>query len=150
MSNSDDDGMEGRLPHWFVPGAVHFVTWRCHRESRAVNGPERQLVLDTVRRFDGVRYHLSAVVVMNDHAHALVVPIAPENLKDTVEDWKSISAKDINRLRRCDGVEVWQAESFDRVMRNARETEVKLKYIANNPWKRWPFLREYPWLWSSG
>jgi REP-associated tyrosine transposase len=44
---------------------------------------------------------------------------------------------------------VWQDESFDRIVRNEGELEQKFNYILGNPWKRWPSLDRYPWVWPS-
>ena len=41
---------------------------------------------------------------------------------------------------------MWQDESFDRIIRDEKEYSEKLKYIQNNPYKRWPELSEYDWL----
>jgi hypothetical protein len=42
---------------------------------------------------------------------------------------------------------VWQDEYFDRIMRNDRELLQTAEYIITNPWKRWPEIKEYPWVW---
>jgi hypothetical protein len=36
------------------------------------------------------------------------------------------------------------------VVRNEEELREKAEYIVGNPWKRWPFVRSYPWVWEAG
>lgn len=43
---------------------------------------------------------------------------------------------------------VWQEESFDRVVRDARGLVETLKYILDNPRRRWPGPAEYRWAWT--
>ncbi len=43
--------------------------------------------------------------------------------------------------------QVWQHEYFDRIVRNDNELVEKLNYIVRNPWKRWPDVDEYRWVW---
>jgi hypothetical protein len=35
------------------------------------------------------------------------------------------------------------------IVRNAGELEQKFNYILGNPWKRWPSLDRYAWVWPS-
>lgn len=42
---------------------------------------------------------------------------------------------------------VWQDEYFDRIVRDENEFVQKLHYIIGKPWKRWPEMREYVWVW---
>jgi hypothetical protein len=45
--------------------------------------------------------------------------------------------------------QVWQHEYFDRIVRDEKEFGQKLHYIVLNPWKRWPDIQHYPWLWPA-
>ena len=62
--------------------------------------------------------------------------------------WKSFTAHHIKSLSGRIG-SIWQDESFDRIIRDERELVEKLAYIQGNPQKRWPEIRDYPWLWIS-
>ncbi|MFH1095530.1 MAG: hypothetical protein V1728_04900, partial [Candidatus Micrarchaeota archaeon] len=42
---------------------------------------------------------------------------------------------------------VWQEEYFDRIVRDVVELQEKAEYIGRNPWKRWPDLDSYRWVW---
>ncbi len=45
---------------------------------------------------------------------------------------------------------IWQAEYFDRIIRDDTEFFEKARYIMNNPIKRWPEIEEYKWVWVKG
>ncbi len=134
-----------RLPHWRSLGATYFVTWRLHTGQRDLIDQERDLVVAAMRRFDRTRYDLLAFVVMNDHVHAVVTPLGRYRLQDIVHSWKSFTA---NRLQRSSdrAAQVWQHESFDRVIRDDAELIEKTEYVLGNPQKRWPNIGAYPWV----
>ena len=139
---------ERRLPHWRLHGATYFVTWRRAEGQPDLTPEERTHVVAALRHFDGERYTLTAFVVMNDHTHALVAPEPNFRLQDLVHSWKSFTAHTLRRGGRQ--APVWQDEYFHRIVRNETELAEKARYILNNPWRRWPDLKEYPWVWSQG
>src|SRR6266478_3243333 len=93
---------------------------------------ERDAVVGSLKFFDRERYHLFAYVVMNDHVHLLFSILEDHSLVQTIHSWKSFT---VNRLQRerGRGGRIWQPEYFDRVMRNEREFEETINYIARNP-----------------
>ncbi len=101
--------------------------------------------MTAIRHFEGQRYDLVAFVVMNDHVHALVRPIGDRRLEDIVHSLRSYSAHEIARGR--GGGRIWQDEYFDRAVRDENETNEKIAYILNNPFKRWPEIDSYEWVW---
>lgn len=138
-----------RLPHWRLEGATYFVTWRLHRVQRPLDPEERDHVVATIRHFDSTRYALSAFVVMDDHVHVVVTPSQGVELERIVHSWKSHTAWRLQRECARSGP-VWQDEYYDRVLRNEAEVLQKIRYILNNPGRRWPGFWPYPWLWARG
>jgi REP element-mobilizing transposase RayT len=136
------------LPHWRQDGAVYFVTWRLHLKQAALSNQERDLVLDAIRHFDGERYAILIAVVMDDHVHVLVYPREGIALESLCHTWKSFTANQLQRKFQRQGA-VWQKESFDRIPRQEREIREKATYILNNPFKRWPEIKEYKWLYPQ-
>ena len=65
-----------------------------------------------------------------------VKPKPRHGLPEIVRAFKSFSAKRINRLRRTDGVPVWQRNYYEHIIRNEREMDNIAKYIKTNP-LRW-------------
>jgi len=151
-----------RLPHWQSPGEVYFITFRTTDEC-ALRPQERDIALAACRFWDGKKIELFAVVVMPDHVHLLVQPkpvkddprgLYPSgfyDLSEILHSIKSFSAHEIGKLRGQKG-ELWQHESYDRIVRDDAEFEEKLTYISNNAvmkkLAREP--EEYPWLCYRG
>ena len=71
-------------------------------------------------------------VIMPNHVHALVQPLAQESLTRIVHGWKSYTA---NQLQRSGGIKgpMWQEESFDRIVRHENELRRFHHYILSNP-----------------
>ncbi|MGH7214234.1 MAG: thiamine phosphate synthase [Tepidisphaeraceae bacterium] len=124
---------ERKLPHWTVEGSTYFITFR------VLNGElqphERKLVLNHILSGDGPFYRLDAAVVMPDHTHLLLEPAPGYDLARILKGTKGVSARLVNGQRHVRG-QLWQDESFDRIMRDHAEYEEKLLYIINNPAKR--------------
>ncbi|MBV8054595.1 MAG: transposase [Deltaproteobacteria bacterium] len=134
------------LPHWRQAQALYFVTWRFARGQRELDSSERDLVAAAIMSFQGQRYELAAYVVMDDHVHALVTPLSGYDLASILHSWKSFTARQMQRNHKRYG-RVWQDEYFDRIVRNDKEFVQKLDYIIGNPWKRWPEMGQYRWVW---
>ena len=85
---------------------------------------------------------------MNNHVHVVVEPAAGHRLEAIVQAWKSYTAhllcKETARKS-----PLWLDEYFDRVLRSEMELTEKLEYIHDNPWRRWPELEAYPWVWLA-
>jgi len=132
-------------PHWRADGAVYFVTWRLRSGVAPLTVLERDQIAQVLRYFDGDRFELFAYVVMNDHVHVLVRPRRDVALERTVHSWKSYSTAVLN----CGGRagKVWQRECYDHVIRGNKDFNQKLGYIMANPYRRWPGIENYPWVW---
>ena len=134
------------MPHWRLNGSIYFVTWRLHKSQVRLAPAEREIIVSTLRHFDGNRFELLAYVVMPDHVHVLVRPFEGYLLHELVHSWKSHTA---NRLQRIGGRKgrIWQEDYFDRIMRDEPEFIEKAQYIINNPLKIELQTEEYPWVW---
>ena len=102
-----------------------------------------------IESFEGSRYQLYAFVVMNDHVHVLIRPHPNHSLESILHSWKSFTANRMQRESLRTG-RLWQDEYFDRAVRDRKEFEEKRDYILTNPFKRWPKIESYAWVWSSG
>ena len=89
-------------------------------------------VYGALRHFDGERYALGAHVVMPNHVHAVVSPLADVGLSEILHSWKSYSAKRVNVLLGRRGA-LWQKESFDHIVRSAEQLARINDYIRKNP-----------------
>jgi putative transposase len=133
-----------RLPHWRQRNAIYFVTWRLYKLQAPLSPDERTTIVNALAFFNHDRYVLLCYVVMDDHIHVMLRPIT-HNLSQIMHTWKSFTA---NRLHLEFERErhVWQDESFDRVIRNQDELINTMKYIYDNPKKRWPEVEIYDWV----
>jgi putative transposase len=107
MKTSDLTTYRRKLPHWRMEGCIYFVTWRLAKNQPAVHPEKRTIVENAVKYFDSRRYELLAYVVMDDHAHVLVLPLANYSLQQILHSWKSFTAKEMRRTRKR-SIPVWQ------------------------------------------
>jgi REP element-mobilizing transposase RayT len=141
-----------KLPHYQKPGRALFITFRKNtREPFSYEA--RDAVLQHCLFDHGRRYELHAVVVMPEHVHLLLTPLAnekgwPYGLPLILKQLKGTSARSVNKLSGSWGP-VWQDESFDHVPRSHGSFEDKLEYIRQNPVTRGLVKRpeDYKWLW---
>lgn len=105
------------------------------------------IVKDTLSFYDAKRYRLYAWVIMPNHVHLIVETISPHTLSSVIKDWKSFSAKVINRQLNREG-QVWPEGYWDRYIRNATHYKNTYEYIINNPVKAGlvQHPEDWPWL----
>ena len=111
--------------------------------------PQRQLVEETIRQHCTIRnWHLHAVNARTNHVHVVVeVPIG-QPLGDIVRSWKTFTARLANiRLGRSGPS--WEADYFDRYMRNEQHLAQTIEYVENNPVKAGLARLPADWIWSS-
>ncbi len=107
-----------------------------------------QIVADALAYFDGQRYSLRAWVIMPNHVHAMITPLAPATLSSIGHSWKSFTAKRVNKRLGLSGA-FWQKENFDRVMRDQDEVLATKAYIEANPVAAGLCRENAEWPWSS-
>ncbi len=88
-------------------------------------------VENAMRHFRGERYSLGEYVVMPNHVHGLVTPVTGWDLSDILHSWKSFTANKINRAVGRQG-QLWQEETFDRIVRDEEELAAYERYIRGN------------------
>jgi REP element-mobilizing transposase RayT len=138
------------VPHYRIDsdGTVYFVPWHLALTQCVLSGNERDVVAEALRFWDGRNCELLAFVVIDNHVHLLVVPTAPTRLEQLLHSWKSFTAhRLVGEYRRTPPI--WVQESYDRVVRNDREFEESIRYILENPQKRWPEQVDYRWVWPK-
>jgi REP element-mobilizing transposase RayT len=93
---------------------------------------------------------------MPDHVHMIFTPLvdfgAMEvcSLAGIMDAIKGASAHRVNKALIRQG-RLWQAESFDHVLRSSENLDAKIIYVLENP-VRAGLVREwmdYPWLWRK-
>ena len=107
-----------------------------------------ELVENAFLHFHEARYDLLAWVVMPNHVHVLVQPHDEWSVSAIVHTWKSFTAHAANRLLNRSGP-FWQADYFDRFIRDEEHFRSTLTYIEDNPVKARLCAHPADWPWGS-
>jgi len=104
---------------------------------------------------------LDVYVIMPNHFHGIIIisngrgtlQCAPTNeqfgkpvsnsIPNIIRLFKSTATKQINQIRQTPGMELWQRNYYEHVIRNEDEFNQVREYIINNP-LQWQFDRENP------
>jgi len=124
------------LPHWELIGSTYFITV-CVDSSlgKPFFDPLLAKTLITyLHRDDKQKYLLYAYVIMPDHLHIIIKPLAEFSLPEIMQRLKGGSAYSINKLLNRTG-KFWQKESFDHLIRDGLGLREKWDYIKENPVK---------------
>ena len=113
------------------------------------------MVKDAILFWHPKKWRAHVLTVMPDHAHVLALPLisGPNewySLSGIMHSIKGHSARQINVLRERQG-KLWQAETYDRIVRDEAEFGEKAQYILTNALKRGLVVdpREYDGLWCE-
>ncbi len=92
-------------------------------------------------------YALHAWVVMPNHVHLLMTPNV--SLPGIMKRLKGTTAREANRRLGREGTPFWQHESYDRLVRDAREFGNIERYILQNPVRAGLAVAPEKFRWSS-
>jgi REP element-mobilizing transposase RayT len=92
------------------------------------------VVARALHHFDGTRYDLGSYVLMPNHVHGIVRPLTPNTqpLERILQSWKRFTSRQLHRASGACG-NLWQEESFDRIIRDAEHLYRAIQYIGRNP-----------------
>jgi len=144
-----------RLPHLQCDDRQHFVTF-CTDRRWILPERVRRIVLECCLHDNGAKFDLRVAIVMPDHVHMIFTPLVNQqemeiySLGEIMDAVKGASAHRVNKALGRKGT-VWQAESFDHVLRSSESLDAKIAYLLENPVRaglvgNWA---EYPWLWRK-
>ncbi len=124
-----------KLPHYQPDHKAFFITFSSAKRW-ILPESARDITMEVCVYGNGKRFHLHGLVVMPDHVHLVLTPLAdaagPFPIADIMQTLKSTSAHRINKILGRTG-KVWQDESFDRALRNEDSIPDKVDYILGNP-----------------
>ena len=142
------------LPHIQRRSGTYFVTFST-RQRWVLPEAVREAVLSHCLHDHERKLPMHAAIVMPDHVHLLFSTLAdvsgePFLLADIMSGIKGAAAHTVNRLLSRKG-SVWEAESFDRVLRSDEKQREKAEYICANPVLAGLVDSEdaWPWLWRE-
>jgi REP element-mobilizing transposase RayT len=144
-----------RLPHLQCDDRQHFVTF-CTDRRWTLSERVRPIVLECCLHDNGAKFDLRVAIVMPDHVHMIFMPLVNQrameiySLGEIMDAVKGASAHRVNKALGRKG-RVWQAESFDHVLRSSESLDAKIVYLLENPVRAglvsdWT---EYPCLWRK-
>jgi putative DNA methylase len=107
-----------------------------------------EIVAGALGFFDDERYRLHAWCIMPNHVHVLVTPLHGYSLSALLRGWKSFTAKAANKVPGRQG-RFWEAEYFDRAIRNDEHFAAAWTHIEHNPVKAGLCTAPEDWQWSS-
>ncbi|MFN7875240.1 MAG: transposase [Pirellula sp.] len=125
-----------RVNEWLDQGAGE-----CHFKNPIFANELARSIL----HFQNEQYHVASYVVMPNHCHLIMRPFSGFQLEELVKAIKDVTSRFVNRALRRKG-ELWQQESFDRIVRDELHLYQAIQYIGNNPrmvglpeslWFRW-------------
>jgi len=107
-----------------------------------------EIIEDAFKYFHDQRYYLIAWVVMPNHVHVMIETNNNYTLSQIIHSWKSYTAKEANKILQREGV-FWQADYWDRFIRDELHFYRVIEYIHNNPVKAGLCKKPEDWLFSS-
>jgi putative transposase len=148
------------------PNEVRFLTFSCYeRIPLFENDRIKDLFVEHLARGRAeARIRMIAWVVMPEHVHLLVLPLADSQsipaflnglkrpfAQKVIGRWRELGAGVLDRLVDSGGhTRFWQqGGGYDRVMRSTEDVQEKTKYIHENPVRRGLVDRAEDWRWSS-
>jgi len=124
--------------------------------DKAKNGPSwlknpriAKIIVEALLHGESVRrdYDLIAWVVMPNHVHVVLKPIA--KLSEIMRWLKAATANRANRVLGKTGEAFWQREYYDRWVRSDKELSSVISYVEGNPVSAALVACPEDWPWSS-
>ncbi|HUR97546.1 MAG TPA: transposase [Pyrinomonadaceae bacterium] len=106
------------------------------------------LICNSLQFHHQTKYDLDSWVIMPNHVHVLLTPLAGFHLDQIEHSIKSYTAKEANKVLHRTG-QFWAVECFDRYIRGRRHFNAVIRYIENNPVKARLCRRPEDWPFSS-
>jgi REP element-mobilizing transposase RayT len=107
-----------------------------------------EVVKNSLLHLNGKKYRLIAWVIMPNHIHFLAMLLHRVSLSSMMQVLKGFSAREANKLLERGGA-FWQADYFDRYIRNEKHFHATIAYIENNPVKANLCAAKEDWFFSS-
>ena len=104
-----------------------------------------EICKSSLQFYDAKEYRLICYCIMPNHIHLVFDLLSMERIVgDIMKSIKQFSARRINKILKQEGA-FWQAESYDRLIRDEVELYFIIKYVLMNPvnagltdsWRKW-------------
>jgi putative transposase len=150
------------LPHYRSPGSIYHCRFSNDKDGTCSSFAEDwmfTIVEESILTRHKIDCLIHAYIVMPDHTHAVIQPLPKINvpsswcelqafhqLESIIGRIKGRSGRLINKRNGKLGM-LWQSESYDRTIRNARDLEETIDYVHHNSirWKLVESPEQYRW-----
>ena len=121
-------------------------------ENYLLNKKVASIIKEAIEKYENKLYQVICYCIMPNHVHIVFTILdTGKNLSDIMKLIKGSSSISINKLLDRKG-NLWQAESFDRLIREEKEMYNIIKYVLLNPvkaslvsdWKDWDYTYCHP------
>ena len=123
------------------------VTWRLAPGQRRLDERERDVVFRLVLAGNGSRCEVAALVVMDDHVRVLL-RASPSTSSRLSRSWMAGTSHQLQRIHRR-SAEIWAADADVTAVGSEDAFRELADRVLADPWKRWPFLQGYPWVYHG-
>lgn len=120
-----------QLRHWRKAEALMDA---CHGSCLLRQPSIRQVVVDSLTHFEGVRHHMHGLVVMPNHVHLACQPWEGWEMEDLLQSWKGFTSREIAKATGQSG-QLWQHDNWNRIIRDESHWQRVMRYITRNPGK---------------
>ncbi len=131
----------------YTNSGIYFVTICCYQRQNLFgsvnNGKMETNVIGQIvsNLWQKIPQHflnveLDEFILMPDHLHGIIIiseSTGKSSLANTVQNFKSVSSRKINRINKNYGVSIWQRNYYEKIVRTEQELENLRDYIQNNP-----------------
>lgn len=122
-------------PKLYIPGGVHFITFRTEQGLPFVAAEHVKLILEGILARATERYNVTLChyIWMGNHVHLIIVVRDPEAVAEFLCYLKTESAHAVNRMLGNRRKTVWCAGSDSPVMLTAESVIERIAYVYANP-----------------
>ncbi len=138
-----------RVKHYQQEWLSYHITTRTKKqEFHLRNSKEKLSIINTLDFYRRKKsFKLFGFVVMDNHLHFVIQPLADWQLGEIVRDIKSWTSRS-NKLK-PPGQELWERRFDDNCVKSAKELRNILEYIHNNPVRAGMAKRPEDYVFSS-
>jgi putative transposase len=140
---------------YYFPGAAVFITQNVRNRRPMLTAPQNVLIFQ--QTMEGVRqrhpFVMHACVLLPDHFHWIITPTGSSNFSKIMQSLKWNFTRNYKiALGTAESISFWQRRFWDHVIRDDRDLQTHLRYIALNPVKHglckrpedWPYVFQDP------
>ncbi|MBI5689594.1 MAG: transposase [Verrucomicrobia bacterium] len=141
------------LPHVlpFAKSPLYFFTACTAGRARILAAPGPCRVLEEIWRLSAERngWFVGRFLLMPDHAHFFAMPSAEARARSKwCQLWKSVSSRRLSRDEKL-APPIWQADTFDHILRSAETYAAKWDYVRLNPVRAGLVATADQWPWQG-